>query len=108
MLLTIIMIIKNYFANERGNWATSSGYVRYSFKRAIHYGRMYTHGQNKGDEKDLCEALRCLGIGLYTIEDYSAHTNYTELALRELRHNNVFLHVGANTEKLYMYRYIML
>ncbi|KEQ72464.1 heterokaryon incompatibility Het-C, partial [Aureobasidium namibiae CBS 147.97] len=90
--------MKNYIANERGDWATSSGYVRYSFKRAIHYGRMYTHGSNKGDEKDLCEALRCLGQALHCMEDFGAHTNYTELALRELGHHNVFPHVGANTE----------
>jgi hypothetical protein len=90
--------MKNYIANERGDWATSSGYVRYSFKRAIHYGRMYTHGSNKGDEKDLCEALRCLGQGLHTMEDFGAHTNFCELALRELGHHNVFPHVGANTE----------
>ncbi|KAG9826364.1 heterokaryon incompatibility Het-C, partial [Aureobasidium melanogenum] len=90
--------MKNYIANERGGWATSSGYVRYSFKRAIHFGRMYTHGTNKGDEKDLCEALRCLGQALHCMEDFGAHTNYTELALRELGHNNVFPHVGVNTE----------
>lgn len=60
--------MKNYIANERGGWATSSGYVRYSFKRAIHFGRMYTHGSNKGDEKDLCEALRCLGQALHCME----------------------------------------
>ncbi|CAD0086159.1 unnamed protein product [Aureobasidium vineae] len=90
--------MKNYIANERGGWATSSGYVRYSFKRAIHFGRLYTHGNNKGDEKDLCEALRCLGQALHCMEDFGAHTNYTELALRELGHNNIFPHVGANTE----------
>ncbi|KAI4716191.1 heterokaryon incompatibility Het-C [Aureobasidium sp. EXF-10727] len=90
--------MKNYIANERGGWATSSGYIRYSLKRAIHFGRMYTHGNNKGDEKDLCEALRCLGQALHTMEDFGAHTNYVELALRELGHNNVFPHVGANTE----------
>jgi len=90
--------MKNYIANERGDWATSAGYIRYSFKRAIHYGRLYTHGQNKGEEKDLCEALRCLGQSLHCLEDFGAHTNYTELALRELGHNNVFPHVGANTE----------
>lgn len=90
--------MKNYIANERGGWATSSGYIRYSFQRAIHYGRMYTHGANKGREEDLCEALRCLGQGLHCLEDFGAHTNYTELALRELGHHNVFPHVGVATE----------
>lgn len=89
--------MKNYIANERGGWATSLGYIRYSFARSIHFGRMYTHGAQKGREEDLCEALRCLGQGLHCLEDFGAHTNYTELALRELGYNNVFPHVGANT-----------
>lgn len=86
--------MKNYIANERGGWATSSGYIKYSFARAIHFGRMYTHGSNKGREEDLCEALRCLGQGLHCVEDFGAHTNYVELALREMGYNNVFPHVG--------------
>ena len=90
--------MKNYIANERGGWATSAGYIRFSFSRAIHYGRMYTHGSNKGREEDLCEALRCLGQGLHCLEDFGAHTNYTELVLRELGHRNVFPHVGTATE----------
>lgn len=89
--------MKNYIANEAGGWSTSAGYIRYSFARAIHYGRTYTHGSNKGREEDLCEALRCLGQGLHCMEDFGAHTNYTELALRELGHMNVFPHVGAAT-----------
>jgi hypothetical protein len=108
MLLTITMIIKNYIANERGDWATSSSYVRYGSKQAIQYSRIYTYGNNKGDKKDLCKALRYLSEALYCMEDFSAHTNYTELALRELGHNSVFPHVGANTERLYMHRYKML
>jgi hypothetical protein len=91
--------MKNYIANEQGGWATSSGYVKYSFSRAIHYGRLYTHGPSgqRGNEEDLCEALRCLGQGLHCLEDYGAHTNYTELVLRELGYSNVFAHVGTNT-----------
>ena len=89
--------MKNYIANEQGGWATSAGYVKYSFSRAIHFGRMYTHGPSgqRGREEDLCEALRCLGQGLHCLEDYGAHTNYTELSLRELGYNNVFPHVGS-------------
>lgn len=92
--------MKNYIANERGNWATSSGYVKFSFARAIHYGRLYTHGPSgqRGRDEDLAEALRCLGQGLHCLEDFGAHTNYTELALRELGHHNVFPHVGAETQ----------
>ncbi|KAI6798895.1 heterokaryon incompatibility Het-C [Hortaea werneckii] len=89
--------MKNYIANERGGWATSLGYIKYSFARSIHFGRMYTHGPQKGRDEDLCEALRCLGQGLHCLEDFGAHTNYTELALRELGFNNVFPHVGTQT-----------
>ncbi|KAF2842157.1 heterokaryon incompatibility Het-C [Patellaria atrata CBS 101060] len=90
--------MKNYIANERGFWATSAGYIRFSFSRAIHFGRMYTHGRHSGREEDLCEALRCLGQGLHCVEDFGAHTNYTELALRELGFDNVFPHTGTATQ----------
>lgn len=62
--------MKNYIANESGGWATSSGYIRFSFTRSIHYGRLYTSGvgNSKGRESDLCEALRCLGQGLHCLE----------------------------------------
>lgn len=91
--------MKNYIANERGDWATSAAFVKYSLGRSIHYGRMYTHGgQRKGNEVDLCEALRCLGQGLHTLEDFSAHTNYCELVLREMGFHNVFPHTGTATQ----------
>ncbi|GAB7338714.1 hypothetical protein MBLNU457_5432t1 [Dothideomycetes sp. NU457] len=90
--------MKNYIANEDGGWATSTGYVKYSFKRSIHYGRLYTHGSNKGREEDLCEALRCLGQGLHCLEDFGAHSQYVELALRELGYHGVFPHVGSSTQ----------
>lgn len=91
--------MKNYIANERGNWATSTGYLRFSFGRCIHFGRLYTSGsQNRGREEDLCEALRCLGQALHCMEDFSAHSNYCELALRELGYHNVFPHCGSSTE----------
>lgn len=89
--------MKNYIANEAGGWATSLGYVKYSFARSIHFGRLYTHGAQRGRQEDLCEALRCLGQGLHCLEDFGAHTNYTELALRELGFDNVFPHVGTQT-----------
>ncbi|KDE76462.1 hypothetical protein AO1008_02235 [Aspergillus oryzae 100-8] len=87
--------MKNYIANERGDWSTSSGYIKYSLSRSIHYGRLYTRN---GNEEDLCEALRCLGQGLHTLEDFAAHTNYCELALREMGFRNVFPHTGQRTE----------
>lgn len=92
--------MKNYISNERGNWATSAGYLRFSFARSIHYGRVYTHGSggSKGKEADLCEALRCLGQALHTMEDFSAHSNYCELALIELGYRDVFPHCGRDTQ----------
>ncbi|KAJ9667420.1 hypothetical protein H2201_002288 [Coniosporium apollinis] len=96
--LAVDLRMKNYIANEYGGWATSAGYIKHSFARAIHFGRLYTHGNNRGREEDLCEALRCLGQGLHCLEDFGAHTNYTELALRELGFTNVFPHTGVSTQ----------
>ncbi|KAL3478604.1 heterokaryon incompatibility protein Het-C-domain-containing protein [Aspergillus californicus] len=91
--------MKNYIANEKGNWATSAAYIKFSLARSIHYGRLYTSGgHHKGKEEDLCEALRCLGQGLHTLEDFAAHTNYCELALHELGFRNVFPHTGTSTQ----------
>lgn len=91
--------MKNYIANESGGWATSAGYLRFSFARSIHFGRMYTSGaQRKGNEEDLCEALRCLGQALHCMEDFSAHSNYCELALVELGYRDVFSHCGSSTK----------
>ncbi|KIW64296.1 hypothetical protein PV04_09241 [Phialophora macrospora] len=91
--------MKNYIANGKGDWATSAAFVKYSFERSIHYGRLYTngHGFFKGKDEDLAEALRYLGQGLHTLEDFGAHTNYVELVLRELGYHNVFPHVGTAT-----------
>ena len=91
--------MKNYIANGKGDWATSAAFVKYSFERSIHHGRLYTNGHtlSKGKDDDLAEALRCLGQGLHTLEDFGAHTNYVELSLRELGFNDVFCHTGFNT-----------
>lgn len=69
--------MKNYIANEQGDWATSLGYVKWSFARSIHFGRIYTHGAQKGREEDLCEALRCLGQGLHCLEGKKRHFRQT-------------------------------
>jgi hypothetical protein len=92
--------MKNYIANEQSGIATSAGYVKHSFLRSIHFGRVYTSGPNgiRGKEADLCEALRCLGQGLHCLEDFGAHTNYTELALREMGFKGVFPHTGTATD----------
>ncbi|KAJ9613435.1 hypothetical protein H2200_003377 [Cladophialophora chaetospira] len=91
--------MKNYIANGKGDWATSAAFVKYSFERSIHHGRLYTNASGffKGKDEDLAEALRCLGQGLHTLEDFGAHTNYVELSLRELGFHNVFPHVGTVT-----------
>ena len=91
--------MKNYIANERGGWATSTGYIKYSLSKSIHHGRLFNPGTGaqKGREEDLCEALRCMGQALHCLEDFGAHTNYVELALIELGFRDVFPHVGANT-----------
>ncbi|CAZ80441.1 unnamed protein product [Tuber melanosporum] len=88
--------MKNYIANETGGWATSTGYVKHSLTRSIHFGRLYTSGGTgiAGREGDLCEALRCLGQALHCLEDFSAHSNYVELVLRELGFHSVFTHTG--------------
>jgi hypothetical protein len=110
--------MKNYIANETGDWSTSAGYLRWSFARSIHFGRLFTNGAGgtSGKEPDLCEALRCLGQALHCMEvsvartrwnnggmanrvqDFSAHSNYCELALIEMGHRNVFSHCGSATQ----------
>lgn len=91
--------MKNYIANEQGSWATSAGYLRFSIGRSVHFGRLYCHGSHgRGKEEDLCEALRCLGQSLHCMEDFSAHSNYCELALRELGYHEVFPHCGTDAE----------
>ena len=91
--------MKNYIANEKLGIATSAGYVRFSLTRSIHFGRVYTSGASgRGRETDLYEALRCLGQALHCLEDFGAHSNYTELALREMGNREVFPHTGSATE----------
>src|SRR5690349_5797465 len=92
--------MKNYIANEKGDWATSVAFVKYSFERSIHFGRLYTSGHgffHGGKDEDLAEALRLLGQGLHTLEDFGAHSNYVELSLREMGFRDVFAHTGTNT-----------
>lgn len=57
--------MKNYIANERGGWMTSSSYVRNSLLRCIELGRNYK--QNGGDVMKF-ESLRVLGQALHTLE----------------------------------------
>ncbi|RYP06108.1 hypothetical protein DL764_003330 [Monosporascus ibericus] len=86
--------MKNYIANERVGIMTSAKLVRKLFRRCIELGREYNNSRNK---QDLYEALRLLGTGLHCLEDFLAHSNYTELALIELGERDVFPHVGRDT-----------
>ncbi|QIW98722.1 hypothetical protein AMS68_004240 [Peltaster fructicola] len=75
--------MKNYIANERAigrhQLATSSGVLLVAFTSAD------------------CTPVEHSAAERRTF-DFGAHTNYTELALRELGFNGVFPHVGARTE----------
>ena len=73
---------------------TSAALVRNIFGRAIDLGRKYGRSKNKAD---LYEALRLLGTGCHCLEDYSAHSNYVELALIEMGERDIFPHTGRNT-----------
>lgn len=87
--------MKNYIANERVGITTSAGHVRKLFAECIELGRQYGRSEN---EADLHEALRLLGTALHCLEDWSAHSNYTELALIEMGEEEVFPHVGRNCQ----------
>jgi len=86
--------LKTYIASEGAGCDTSAGLIRKLFEKSIELGRKHKRENNKAD---LYEALRLLGTGLHCLEDYAAHSNYTELALRELG-VDAFPHVGKNTE----------
>ncbi|KIK67402.1 hypothetical protein GYMLUDRAFT_37517 [Collybiopsis luxurians FD-317 M1] len=83
--------MKNYIANESGGWDTSKALVRRTLERCIHLGRQH-RAQNR--KEDLYEAYRLLGQALHTLEDFPAHSNFTELTLVSLGHSEVFCHVG--------------
>ena len=81
--------LKNYIASEDLGITTSAGMVRDLLRRSIDLGR-----RSGGRGPDFYEALRLLGTATHCMEDYSAHSNYIELALIELGATNVFPHVG--------------
>lgn len=86
--------LKNYIANERAGIMTSALHVRKLFTKCIQLGRSYGRSRNKDE---LYESLRLLGTGLHCLEDFSAHSNYAELALIEMGERDVFPHVGRRT-----------
>lgn len=82
--------MKKYMATENQGWDTSTAFIRRTLKSCIEHGRR-ANGQ---ENADLWEAYRLLGTGLHTLEDLLAHSNWCELALRKMGHNEVFCHVG--------------
>ncbi|KAF2662564.1 Het-C-domain-containing protein [Lophiostoma macrostomum CBS 122681] len=85
--------LKNYIASEDLGIVTSAAMVRNLLRRCIDLGR-----RSGGKGPDFYEALRLLGTATHCLEDYSAHSNYTELVLIELGERDVFPHVGRNTQ----------
>ncbi|KAH7391038.1 heterokaryon incompatibility protein Het-C-domain-containing protein [Phaeosphaeria sp. MPI-PUGE-AT-0046c] len=83
--------LKNYIASEDLGITTSAGMVRDLLRRCIDLGR-----RSGGRGPDFYEALRLLGTATHCLEDYSAHSNFTELVLIELGERDIFPHVGTN------------
>ncbi|GJE94562.1 Het-C domain-containing protein [Phanerochaete sordida] len=83
--------MKNYIANEHGSWDTSKALVRRTLERCIQLGRQH---RASGQKQDEYEAYRLLGQALHTLEDFTAHSNFCELALVSMGHQNIFVHVG--------------
>ncbi|TIC22508.1 Het-C-domain-containing protein, partial [Wallemia mellicola] len=85
--------MKNYIANEDGEWDTSSEFIRKNLVACVELGRRARQDDN---DEQMWEALRLLGTALHTLEDYAAHSNFIEVALQSLGYENVFTHVGEN------------
>ncbi|KAI9463015.1 heterokaryon incompatibility protein HET-C [Russula earlei] len=85
--------MKNYIANESGSWDTSKAFIRRTVERCIHIGRQH---RAQGRKQDEYEAYRLLGQALHTLEDFTAHSNFCELALVSMGHSDVFVHVGEH------------
>ncbi|KII94013.1 hypothetical protein PLICRDRAFT_412726 [Plicaturopsis crispa FD-325 SS-3] len=84
--------MKNYIASENQGWDTSTAHIRRVLRGCIEHGRR----AGGRDGPDLYEAYRLLGTGLHTLEDLLAHSNWCELALRKMGHEQVFCHVGES------------
>ncbi|PFH52311.1 hypothetical protein AMATHDRAFT_46432 [Amanita thiersii Skay4041] len=82
--------MKKYIATEDEGWDTSTAFIRRILRACIEQGRQAGGQENA----DLWEAYRLLGTGMHTLEDLLAHSNWCELTLRKMGHENVFCHVG--------------
>ncbi|KAI5302665.1 hypothetical protein KEM55_000953, partial [Ascosphaera atra] len=89
-----LMSAQQYISTEDAGIETSASLLRDVLGRCIEHGRAYARS---GEKEELFEAFRLLGTGLHCLEDYAAHSNYTELALIEMGEEDVFPMVGSNT-----------
>jgi hypothetical protein len=67
----------NYIANRKGPWVTSAAYVEKELRAAAALGPTPA-------------GLRALGNALHTLEDFYSHSNFTELLLLRLGHEQVY------------------
>ncbi|ORX39730.1 putative heterokaryon incompatibility protein HET-C [Kockovaella imperatae] len=87
--------MKRYIADESGHWDTSKALVRRTLVECINMGRQY---RQSGDKAHAYQAFQLLGRALHTLEDFTAHSNFCELVLISMGHNNIFPHVGQNVK----------
>ncbi|KAI9604768.1 hypothetical protein H4Q26_002737 [Puccinia striiformis f. sp. tritici PST-130] len=87
--------MKMYIASEDQGFDTSTACIRRAFRQCIELGRQ---ARREGNEEKEFESFRLLGTGLHTLEDFSAHSNWCELALQKLGNKQVFAHVGENVK----------
>ncbi|KAG0144827.1 hypothetical protein CROQUDRAFT_659517 [Cronartium quercuum f. sp. fusiforme G11] len=87
--------MKKYIASDDEDFDTSTKCIRRTFRKCIQIGR---EARSENDEVKEHESFRLLGTGLHTLEDFSAHSNWCELALQKLGHQQVFAHVGENVK----------
>lgn len=83
--------LKNYIANSDKGWDTAAAYIRDQLRSCIAAGRKGRRKHQAAAKKD---SFRHLGAALHTLEDFAAHSNYTELCLHQLGEKNVFAFVG--------------
>lgn len=83
--------MKNYIANSGKDWKTSADYIREQLTAAIELGRK---GRRRHESTSRKIAFQHLGAALHTLEDFAAHSNFTELCLHELGEKAVFAFVG--------------
>lgn len=72
---------------------TSASFVRQRLRQCIADGRLARTG-GLGSKEARTNAFRQLGATLHTLEDFAAHSNYTELALMKLGEGAIFPCVG--------------